>query len=81
MDVARLVVIALTITVALVFYRRTTGETPGGSTARAARRAGLLPQSRLVDGCVDALPWRYWTDPAAAFCHYRDRAARRARRS
>ncbi|MGW6979265.1 hypothetical protein ACWGE1_07440 [Streptomyces sp. NPDC054932] len=48
---------------------------------RQKRYDAALAQFRLVDGYVDALPWRYWTDPAAAYCHWRDRAAHRARRS
>lgn len=47
---------------------------------RQKRHDAALAQFRLVDGHVDALPWRYWSDPAAAFCHWRDRAAHRARR-
>ncbi|WP_329105411.1 hypothetical protein [Streptomyces sp. NBC_01439] len=47
---------------------------------RQKRYDAALTQFRLVDGYVDALPWKYWTDPAAAYCHWRDRAARRARR-
>ncbi|WP_405979154.1 hypothetical protein [Streptomyces sp. NBC_00158] len=38
-----------------------------------------LAQFRLVDGYVDALPWRYRTDSAAMYCKWRDLAARKAR--
>ncbi|QES46609.1 hypothetical protein DEJ50_00840 [Streptomyces venezuelae] len=47
---------------------------------RQNRHAAALAQFRLVDGYVDALPWRYWSDPAAAYCRWRERAARGARR-
>ncbi|MFD6966911.1 hypothetical protein [Streptomyces sp. NPDC059979] len=47
---------------------------------RQKRYDAALAQFRLVDGYVDALPWRYWSDPAEAYCHWRDRAAHRARR-
>ncbi|MFJ3879950.1 hypothetical protein ACIPW5_21160 [Streptomyces sp. NPDC090077] len=40
-----------------------------------------LAQFRLVDGYVGALPWRYWTDPAAVYCEWRNRAVRGARKS
>ncbi|MFI1417714.1 hypothetical protein ACH4VX_06925 [Streptomyces sp. NPDC020731] len=40
-----------------------------------------LEQFRLVDGYVDAFPWRYWDDPAAVYCLLRDRAVRSAGRS
>ncbi|MEJ8646429.1 hypothetical protein WKI68_44520 [Streptomyces sp. MS1.HAVA.3] len=47
---------------------------------RQKRYDAALAQFRLVDGHVGALPWKYWSDPAEAFCHWRDRAAHRARR-
>ncbi|MFJ3163251.1 hypothetical protein [Streptomyces kanasensis] len=34
-----------------------------------------LEQFRLVDGYVDALPWRYKGDPAGEFCRMRDESA------
>ncbi|WP_331453219.1 hypothetical protein [Streptomyces sp. SS162] len=34
-----------------------------------------LEQFRLVDGYVDALPWRYRGDPAGEFCRMRDESA------
>ncbi|MFI8191528.1 hypothetical protein ACIF8T_22365 [Streptomyces sp. NPDC085946] len=43
---------------------------------RQGRHDAALEQFRLVDGYVDALPWRYWSDPAAAYCRWRDRAVR-----
>ncbi|WP_405436113.1 hypothetical protein OG373_04860 [Streptomyces avidinii] len=48
---------------------------------RQKRYDAALEQFRLVDGYVYALPWKYWTDPAATFCRWRDRAARRAHRA
>ncbi|MFF4784571.1 hypothetical protein ACFY3E_25095 [Streptomyces griseorubiginosus] len=36
------------------------------------RDEAAVEQFRLVDGHVDALPWRYRADPAAAFCRMRD---------
>ncbi|MER7816168.1 hypothetical protein [Streptomyces sp. NPDC096153] len=39
-----------------------------------------LEQFRIVDGYVDALPWRYRTDPAGVCGDWRDRAVRGARR-
>ncbi|MFD9260812.1 hypothetical protein [Streptomyces sp. NPDC059538] len=48
---------------------------------RQKRYDAALAQFRLVDGYVGALPWKYWTDPAETFCHWRDRAARRAPRA
>ncbi|MDI9886838.1 endonuclease/exonuclease/phosphatase family protein [Streptomyces sp. HNM0645] len=47
---------------------------------RQGRYDAALEQFRIVDGYVDALPWRYWTDPAAVYCGWRDRAVRGARR-
>ncbi|WP_328725555.1 hypothetical protein [Streptomyces sp. NBC_00259] len=47
---------------------------------RQGRYDAALEQFRFVDGYVDALPWRYWTDPAAVYCGWRDRAVRGARR-
>lgn len=47
---------------------------------RQGRYDAALEQFLLVDGYVDALPWRYWTDPAAVYCGWRDRAVRGARR-
>ncbi|MFI8307860.1 hypothetical protein ACIF80_31465 [Streptomyces sp. NPDC085927] len=41
---------------------------------RQGRHDAALEQFRLVDGYVDALPWRYWDDPAAVYCLWRDRA-------
>ncbi|MFF7051848.1 hypothetical protein ACFY94_26215 [Streptomyces griseorubiginosus] len=36
------------------------------------RDEAAVEQFRLVDGSVDALPWRYRADPVAAFCRMRD---------
>ncbi|MET9428812.1 hypothetical protein [Streptomyces sp. NPDC003036] len=36
------------------------------------RDEAAVEQFRLVDGYVDALPWRYRNDPAAAYCRLRD---------
>ncbi|MEU9109850.1 hypothetical protein AB0D54_37085 [Streptomyces xanthophaeus] len=47
---------------------------------RQKRYDEALAQFRLVDGYVDALPWRYRTDSAEFYCHWRERAARGARR-
>ncbi|MGW9368585.1 hypothetical protein ACWGVR_00980 [Streptomyces xanthophaeus] len=47
---------------------------------RQKRYDEALAQFRLVDGHVDALPWRYRTDSAAFYCRWRERAARGARR-
>ncbi|MEV8591100.1 hypothetical protein AB0424_29585 [Streptomyces sp. NPDC051180] len=44
------------------------------------RHAEAVQQFRLVDGYVNAMPWRYFDDPAAAFCRWRDRAVRGGRR-
>ena len=46
---------------------------------RQGRHEAALLQFRLVDGYVDALPWRYWEDPAAVYCLWRDRAVKGAR--
>ncbi|MGW4025394.1 hypothetical protein ACWEEL_29080, partial [Streptomyces sp. NPDC005009] len=48
---------------------------------RQGRHEAASPQFRPVDGYVDALPWRYWNDPAAVYCLWRDRAVKGARRS
>ncbi|MFF7590483.1 hypothetical protein ACFZCK_23650 [Kitasatospora purpeofusca] len=40
------------------------------------RPAEALGQFRVVDGYVDALPWRYSEDPASYYCHIRAVAAR-----
>ncbi len=44
------------------------------------RYAEAVEQFRLVDGHVGAVPWRYYNDPARAFCHHRDKAIAAARR-
>lgn len=41
---------------------------------RQGRYDLALQQFRLVDGHVDALPWRYFDNPAAVYCVWRDRA-------
>ncbi|MFF1414507.1 hypothetical protein ACFVX6_32810 [Streptomyces sp. NPDC058289] len=46
---------------------------------RQKRYDAALGQFRIVDGYVGCLPWKYWTDPAAAYCQWRDRAAHHAR--
>ncbi|GHG48088.1 hypothetical protein [Streptomyces griseocarneus] len=46
---------------------------------RQKRHAQALEQFRMVDGYVEALPWRYYNDPAAAYCAFRDKAVRKAR--
>ncbi|QNP70537.1 DUF4034 domain-containing protein [Streptomyces roseirectus] len=43
------------------------------------RAEAALEQFRLVDGYVDALPWRYRNDMAAYYCRIRDLAATAAR--
>ncbi|MEU3729819.1 hypothetical protein AB0E81_10490 [Streptomyces sp. NPDC033538] len=43
---------------------------------RQGRYDAALEQFRLVDGCVDALPWRYWDDPASVYCLWRNKALR-----
>ncbi|MFD3730341.1 hypothetical protein [Streptomyces sp. NPDC058632] len=43
---------------------------------RQGRHDAALEQFRLADGYVDALPWRYWSGPAAVYCRWRDRAIR-----
>lgn len=48
---------------------------------RQGRHEAALQQFRLVDGYVDALPWRYWEDPAAVYCLWRNRAVKGVRRS
>ncbi len=45
---------------------------------RQERYEAALIQFRDVDGYVDALPWRYFEDPAKAFCGVRDAALRGA---
>lgn len=47
---------------------------------RQKRYNEALGQFRIVDGYVGCLPWKYWTDPAAVYCQWRDRAAHRAHR-
>lgn len=47
---------------------------------RQGRYDAALEQFRLVDGYVDALPWRHGDDPAAVYCLRRDRAVRGASR-
>ncbi|MFC8389775.1 hypothetical protein [Streptomyces sp. NPDC057238] len=47
---------------------------------RQGRHDAALLQFQLVDGYVDALPWRYWNDPAAVYCLWRNRAVKGARR-
>lgn len=42
------------------------------------RHEAALEQFRLVDGYVDAVPWRYSSDPAAEFCRVRDVAVEQA---
>ncbi|MET9879576.1 hypothetical protein ABZZ36_33905 [Actinacidiphila glaucinigra] len=43
------------------------------------RNEEALAQFRLVDGYVDALPWRYrGSDTAGSYCQVRDAAARAA---
>ncbi|MHC3450216.1 tetratricopeptide repeat protein [Streptomyces prasinus] len=44
------------------------------------RHDEALQQFRLVDGYVDAAPWRYYDDPAAVYCLWRNRAVKGARR-
>ncbi|GLF92938.1 hypothetical protein [Streptomyces yaizuensis] len=36
------------------------------------RDEAAMEQFRLVDGYVDALPWRYWNDKAERYCRLRD---------
>ncbi|GAA4903323.1 hypothetical protein ACFPM3_28930 [Streptomyces coeruleoprunus] len=47
---------------------------------RQGRHEAALEQFRLVDGHVNALPWSYYNDPAGVYCHWRDKAARGARK-
>ncbi|NBM20571.1 DUF4034 domain-containing protein [Streptomyces sp. GC420] len=42
------------------------------------RYEAAVEQFRLVDGYVDALPWRYYEHPAAAYCSVREKAVRGA---
>ncbi|WP_412074783.1 hypothetical protein ACLF6K_01140 [Streptomyces xanthophaeus] len=56
MEVARIVVIGLAITVAVIFYRRTNGDAPGRGSSRAAQKLGLLPQSRQNTGRAAPAP-------------------------
>ncbi|MBQ0987302.1 hypothetical protein KBZ10_22840 [Streptomyces sp. F63] len=44
------------------------------------RHTAALEQFLLVDGYVDALPWRYHTNPAAVYCAAREIAVRRSRK-
>ncbi|MGC0373537.1 hypothetical protein [Streptomyces sp. SAI-229] len=53
---------------------------PAYFLTRQGRHEAALPRFRLVDGYVDALPWRDWDDPAAVYCLWRDRAVKGARR-
>ncbi|MER7829194.1 hypothetical protein [Streptomyces sp. NPDC095602] len=46
---------------------------------RQGRFEAALEQFRLVDGYVAAFPWTYYGDPAAVYCHWRDKAVRGAR--
>ncbi|MFF7725298.1 hypothetical protein [Streptomyces sp. NPDC008001] len=43
------------------------------------RYAEALEQFRLVDGCIGSVPWRYYGDPAARYCDYRERAVQGAK--
>ncbi|WP_051787238.1 MULTISPECIES: hypothetical protein [Streptomyces] len=45
-----------------------------------ARYPEAAVEFRRVDGHVGAPPWVYFDDPAAAYCHWRDRAVRGGRR-
>ncbi|PWI10865.1 hypothetical protein DIZ27_08280 [Streptomyces sp. NWU339] len=45
---------------------------------RQSRHHAALEQFRLVDGYVNAMPWRYWDDPAAVYCLWRNRAVKGA---
>ncbi|MCX2926110.1 hypothetical protein [Streptomyces sp. NEAU-W12] len=47
---------------------------------RQRRHDEALQQFRLVDGYVNAAPWRYYDDPAAVYCLWRNRAVKGARR-
>ncbi|MFF8384285.1 hypothetical protein ACF053_11725 [Streptomyces kanasensis] len=47
---------------------------------RQGRHEAALEQFRLVDGHVGAFPWAYYDDPAAAYCRWREEAAKGARR-
>ncbi|MGW4491013.1 hypothetical protein [Streptomyces sp. NPDC004376] len=42
------------------------------------RDRAALEQFRLVDGYVEALPWRYRADPAAEYCAFRNATAKAA---
>ncbi|WP_316248250.1 hypothetical protein [Streptomyces sp. TRM49041] len=46
---------------------------------RQGRYEAALEQFRLVDGYVDALPWTYYNDRAAAYCRWRAKAVKGAR--
>ncbi|GAU67368.1 hypothetical protein SSP35_04_04560 [Streptomyces sp. NBRC 110611] len=41
---------------------------------KAERHQEAMEQFRQVDGYVDAVPWRYYTNPAKIYCHFRDQA-------
>lgn len=45
---------------------------------RQGRHVEALEQFRAVDGYVDALPWRYSSDPAAFYCRMREVAVQGA---
>lgn len=45
---------------------------------RQGRFEAALEQFRLVDGYVGAFPWGSYADPAAVYCHWRDKAVRGA---
>ncbi|MCD9194775.1 DUF4034 domain-containing protein [Streptomyces albireticuli] len=45
---------------------------------KQGRYEAALEQFRMVDGHVEALPWRYYGDPAEFYCHVRDVALKGA---
>ncbi|MFH8347769.1 hypothetical protein [Streptomyces sp. NPDC018045] len=45
---------------------------------RQGRYEAALEQFREVDGYVNARPWRYYSDPAKIYCHFRTKALRGA---
>ncbi|MEU2873276.1 DUF4034 domain-containing protein [Streptomyces olivoreticuli] len=45
---------------------------------KQGRHEAALGQFRMVDGYVEALPWRYYGDPATIYCHVRDSALKGA---
>ncbi|WP_424216391.1 hypothetical protein ACN20G_30100 (plasmid) [Streptomyces sp. BI20] len=47
---------------------------------RQGRYEEAVAHFRRVDGFVAAAPWTSWTDPAAAYCHWREKAVRGAGR-